>query len=220
MSFSPLPRNFLTDIARRPSEPVVELGCGDGRFGAVLAAAGARVVGLDRSRPRSGIGADVVCDVVVPPLRPGSVAILAAANVLRHLAPGRPPAVPLSWPESLRPDGVLWIFEDQPDGATAAAANYRDLQSWLAAVVPGRAPLLPVDDFRAAQRDATGLAGWEFGLQANSYPARAGAAIDLLTPARGEPEGAARRLIDGIRADGLEYGEFWWARYAPGKDGG
>jgi len=34
---------------------------------------------------------------------------------------------------------------------------------------------------------------------------------------RGDADSAAARLADRIRAEGLAYGDYWWARYAPGK---
>ncbi len=216
MSFFPLPRIFLTDLESRTDRPVVELGCGDGRFGAVIADVGARVIGIDRRPPSCGTAADLVGDVVDPPLSPGSVPVLVAANLLRHLAFDRPEAVPGSWIGLLRPGGVLWIFEDEPGDATPGAANYKDLQSWLARLVPGRSPLLSLTSFRDGFAPGADD-GWSFGLAANEYPASVDGALAVLEPDFGDVEGEAGRLADRIRAHGLSYGQYWWARYAPGE---
>ena len=216
MSFFPLPRIFLTDLESGADPQVVELGCGDGRFGAVIADAGVRAIGIDR-RPRScGTAADLVGDVVDPPLLPGSVQVLVAANLLRHLDLPGPDAVPASWTGLLRPGGVLWIFEDEPGDATAGAANYADLQSWLARLVPGRSPLLSLASFRDCFSPGADE-GWSFGLAANEYPASVDGALAVLEPDFGDVEGEAGSLADRIRADGLGYGQYWWARYAPGE---
>jgi SAM-dependent methyltransferase len=42
---------FWQDVARREGGPVLELGCGTGRLTIPVARTGARVVGIDRSRP-------------------------------------------------------------------------------------------------------------------------------------------------------------------------
>ena len=54
---------------------------------ALLAAAGARPWRVDHRSPRAGTVADIVADALAPPLVPGSIRFLVAANLLRQLWP-------------------------------------------------------------------------------------------------------------------------------------
>ncbi|MHB8079379.1 MAG: class I SAM-dependent methyltransferase, partial [Candidatus Krumholzibacteriia bacterium] len=161
MSFSPLPATFLEDLALIADRPALELGCGDGRFSAVLAAHGARPWRLDRRAPRRGTVADVVADAQALPLPDGSVALLVAANLLRHLWTSRGPlAVPAAWQRCLAPDGRLWIFEDEPVSQPPAARHYREAMTLLARLDPGRRPPLSLGRFQGPLDDGGRRAGW------------------------------------------------------------
>ena len=142
MSFSPLPKTLIADLARPGSGPVVDLGCGDGRFGARLREHHAGpLFGLDRSRGPH-VRAAAIADLQRPPLRGGGCGILVAANLLRHLP--EPASAVAAWRRALRPDGVLWILEDEPAADEGPGSLYRDLQGWLLRHGPsGRGPLLP-----------------------------------------------------------------------------
>ncbi len=212
MSFFPLPRTFLDDLSPRPAR-VVELGCGDGRFTAVLRERGLRPLGLDRRSRRQGSAADVVADAVRLPLPDGGVDLLVAANLLRQVwPPGPSAAVPPGWLRCLRPGGLLYIFEDEPGGRPAAARNYRDLQRFLSLLAPGRRrPLLARARF--ARRLGAGAAGWTLGRARNRWPVDAGRVAAWLDTLGGGPEGEAARLAAAIRDRGLDYGTYWWARY-------
>jgi 2-polyprenyl-3-methyl-5-hydroxy-6-metoxy-1,4-benzoquinol methylase len=84
-------RAFLLDHVRA-GQRVLDLGCGDGRFGAELAAAGARVVGADvaheavrRARAR-GLEAVVVGEEGPLPFAADSFDVVWAGEVLEHVA--------------------------------------------------------------------------------------------------------------------------------------
>lgn len=214
MSFSPLPATFLDDLRWARGRTVVELGCGDGRFTAVLRRHGARPVGLDRRRPAAGSAAAVVADARRLPLREGSVALLVAANLLRQLwpLPGRA-AVPADWQRCLAPGGRLWVFEDEPTARPASARNYRDLQAFLARLdVWSRRPLLARAEFLRCLGGGPAADRWRCDAAANAE--RPGDLGPLLAGLEsGGDEGEGRRLAAAIRRHGLAYGDFWWARW-------
>jgi len=216
MSFCPLPKIFLDDLTHLADRPAIEVGCGDGRFSSVLAAHGARPWRLDRIPPRRGTIADAVADARALPLRDGSVALLVAANLLRHLWPARgPAAVPEAWRRCLAPDGRLWIFEDEPVSSPPVARHYREAMTLLARLDPGRRrALLPLGRF-LARLDAGGRReGWRHGMAANEAVVAAPEALARLVGGQGGgPAAPGPRLAAAIRRDGISYGPYWWARW-------
>lgn len=215
MSFTPLPKIF-TETCLDPEIPfpqILELGCGDGCFGEVLTHAGLTSWGLDNSGPERGTVAQVVGDALAPPIAAGSLDVLVAPNLLRHLIPGDPGLGFLSrWMELLKPRGSLFIFEDEPGDTPVQVAHYRDLMDFLRRLMPrSRGPLLPLKEFQARVESLDDAVSWEFGQARNRYPINAQVVLDFL----GRPENAEawlKRLIDGISRDGLAPGFFWWAR--------
>jgi SAM-dependent methyltransferase len=220
MSFCPLPAIFLEDLVLTADRPAIEVGCGDGRFSTVLAARGVRPWRLDRIPPRRGTVADAVADVRALPLPDGSVALLVAANLLRHLWPARgSEAVPETWRRCLAPDGRLWIFEDEPVSRPPAARHYRDAMTLLARLDPGgRRPLLTLGRFLARLDAGARREGWRHGMATNEAIVEdPGALTRLLGGQGGGPEAPGVRLAAAIRRDGISYGPFWWARWT-GED--
>ncbi len=220
MPFDPLP-TILADlcVAARSNPPrAVELGCGDGRLLALLRARGLDCVGLDRLPPAAGSTAAIVGDARRPPLRPGSLDLVIAANLVRHLWPSAPGAPFLAdWLGLLRPGGSLLVLEDEPAGQPAAAARYRDLQAFLARVAPGtRGPLLAAAAFRRGLPPGLAARIVSAGEQDNSWPQDAAAAVALLRSGRPAPGGEADRLARAIEADGLACGRQWWCELRAG----
>lgn len=209
MSFTPLPTSLVLDLRRAAGEAVVELGCGEGRLTRRLTPHHSDVIGIDRERPVTSPGA--VADAAAPPLRSASVAVLVMGNLYRYLDDGG--ARLRRWRDALQPGGVIWILEDEPAADGEPGALYRDLQAYLDTLVHDRrGALLPLDRFRAGL-DST--RGWTFGRERNtetmeeSGPLLAG--LDL----HASKSPAAARIAAAIRADGLDYGHYWWARWAP-----
>jgi SAM-dependent methyltransferase len=222
MSFCPLPTIFLDDLAEVSGRPTIELGCGDGRFSALLAARGGRPWRLDRLSPARGTVADVVADARALPLGDGGVALLVAANLLRHLWPSRgSEAVPEGWFRCLAPNGRLWIFEDEPVSRPPAARHYRDAMTLMARLDPGgRRPLLPLGRFLARLDAGDRRAGWRHGMAANETAIEAPEALALLLGGQGGgPEAPGVRLAAAIRRDGISYGPYWWARWTAESPG-
>ncbi len=218
MPFSPLPKTFLEDLHERRHGRVVELGCGDGRLRDLLRAAGAAPVCLDRRPPSAGSVADLVADAGALPFPDGGISFLVAANLLRHLWPRlRPAVVPSSWQRCLARSGRLFILEDEPLAAPAAARHYRDLQVFLHQLAPwGRGPLLPRHAFEQALADVPDSPGkWRLGSQENRWPADPQVVLEMLRGTDQEPRGEAARLTAAISADGLSYGRCWWACWEP-----
>jgi SAM-dependent methyltransferase len=229
MSFFPLPTTLLEDLARFRGEPIVELGCGDGRFSAVLMAAGAALWRVDRRPPWIGSAADLVADARMLPFKSGRIGLLVCANLLRQLWPpvsDRP--VPDEWRRCLRPGGVLFLLEDEPTANPPAASHYRELQAFLARVAPQiRRPLLPRRRFLKRLSNAGELHSWRHGQRRNDYPADVGVVSSWLRSsagagetrtgqqATGNDEGV--RLAAALERDGLCYGDYWWARWSSGE---
>jgi transglutaminase-like putative cysteine protease len=81
-----------------------------------------------------------------------------------------------------------------------------------------RGPLLPLTEFQALLKSLGLPARWEFGLARNRYSINADAVLNWL--GRGEPlDGWLSRLIEGIGRDGLDPGNFWWARARMSSEG-
>lgn len=221
MSFTPLPKIF-TDLclhAVLPPPRILELGCGDGCFRAVLADHGISCWGLDLVGPEGGTVVDVVGDARDLPVAGGSVDILLVPNLLRHLVPAEPALGFLEgWLEALKPGGFLFIFEDEPVTEPLAAAHYRDLQDFLSRLMPeSRGPMLSLESFKARLTDRVPLSRWEFGTARNLQPLDASTVLAFLEPVSGD-SGEIRRLQAGIRHDGLTPGDYWWARVAKATD--
>lgn len=216
MSFSPLPAIFLEDLALIAGRPAVEVGCGDGRFSAVLQTHGVRPWRFDRRAPRRGTIAQVAAEARALPLADGSVALLVAANLLRHLWSARGgEALPEAWHRCLAPDGRLWIFEDEPVSRPPAARHYRDAMTLLARLDPqGRRPLLSLGQF-LGRLDAAGRRnGWQHGMAGNEMTIDAPEALAVLLAGEGgDTRAPGARLAAAIRRDGLSYGPYWWARW-------
>jgi SAM-dependent methyltransferase len=216
MPFIPLPKNFTDLCTSGQFEPSrsVELGCGDGRFLNILRDSGFTVWGLDRIPPAGGSAADIVADALSPPLAAGSLDLVVASNLVRHLAV-RHEGLPFldTWLGLLQPGGSLYIFEDEPGDSPAGTANFRDLHAFLARLMPvTRGPLLPLDKFRAAVDRSACPACWDYGRVKNEYQLDAGAAMRMLRGQGATPQGEASRLIRAIGRRGLDAGWYWWAR--------
>jgi SAM-dependent methyltransferase len=214
MSFSPLPKTFLDLLHRPDAGPIVELGCGDGRFSALLPEAAGCLLRIDRRPPSRGTVADLVADARALPLTTGMASLLISPNLLRHLWPvveGRP--VPAEWLRCLRPGGSLCIFEDEPVSSPAAARHYRDLQAFLARLQPReRKPLLPRRVFeRTLQRWEGPRGAWRLGRRRNSWPANSADVVRWLRALGRGASSEAGRLAAAIEKDGLAYGPYWWA---------
>ncbi len=215
MPFSPLPGPFLDEagaLALRP-HVAVELGCGAGDFGAVLASTGLSVIGLDAGRPLPAGRPAVLGDALRPPLAPGSCDLLIAANLVRHLVPRRRELEFLvGWVGLLRPGGALYVFEDEPRGGPGPEGNYGRLQTLLARVAPqSRGPLLGRDVF-AQRAAALGLRIADGGTWPNTWPLDARAVLTMLAAGRPEPNGEVARLMRSIGREGIACGTAWWAR--------
>jgi SAM-dependent methyltransferase len=217
MPFDPLPES-LSELCRPPFAAdfrAVELGCGDGRLLGLLRRKGLPCTGLDRLPRAAGSMADVVGDACRPPFLPGSIDLLVAGNFVRHLLPRRPDGAFLrEWLGLLRPGGSLFVLEDEPGGG-AAAANYRDLQAFLARLDPlGRGPLVSADAFRQALPPDLAATVRDGGVMDNRWPLDAAAVMTMLASGRPAPGRTAARLLAAIGANGVAYGRQWWCRLA------
>jgi hypothetical protein len=214
MSFSPLPDVFLTELRDASTGPVVELGGGDGRFTRILTAAGGRPAVVDRHRGEAfTLAPGILADAAAPPLR--CVSMLVAGNLLHHLwrADARRGVV-VSWIDCLAAGGRLYVFEDEPTAAPGPARNYRDLQALLARIVPWRRALLPGRDFERAVRAAAHPGVWTFGRMRNQFPAAdRHDVLSLLADERGVTPDRVAALARRVAAEGIDYGEYWWARF-------
>ena len=217
MSFTPLPTTLSTILADlHPTRArVVELGSGDGRFTAEIRRTGVSVIGVDRALPATGARASVVGDALSPPVLPGSCDLVLVANLVRHLLPSRPdPGFLSAWTDLLVPGGWLFILEDEPTPRPKGAVRYRQLQEFLARVVPrGRGPLIGLGTFRDILARHRRHEGWIFGGDVNRYALDPEPVVAMLRGADLDPNGQAARLAADIERDGLDPGRFWWAAH-------
>ena len=227
MPFSPLPKTFLEDLQRHRHGLIVELGSGDGAFTQLLHQAGCSPLTIDR-RPMGSAaeGPTIIADALRPSLRPASVDLLVAANLLRHLWPlPAEAALPGAWFDLLKPTASLYILEDEPGAEPVSAQLYRDLQNFLARLLPeSRRPLLPLATFQSrlesrGDEGAHGTAGglssgnWTFGTLVNRWPVSRDSVLSWLQRPDAHRDGEAARLAAAIAEEGLSYGSYWWARW-------
>lgn len=214
MPFEPFPEMFAGDLerlVRRDGTCGLDLGCGDSDLARRLTDAGLPVWGLDRS-PDGAVS--VIADAMRLPVADKGVDLLLAANLARHLLRGRPDGGFLAhWFGALRPGGVLYVLEDEPDLSTPARRNYHDLQAFLAVLCgPGRGPLVPLRKVRPLAERALPGADVRGGRLANRRRADVRAVLDMLRRGEGGDRGEAGRLRRLIARHGLDYGPYWWLR--------
>lgn len=218
MPFLPLPASVVEHLSQLDPavDRALELGSGEGHVQDLIAAAGGQCLGLDLRHPATGTVCDLVGDARRPPVRPGSLKMLVAANLLRHLTPRHRLAEYVnSWRELLAPSGALFILEDEPSLATTAERNFRDLQEFLAQLMPeSRGPLLPLARFRS-DIAANAPGDWTFGTVRNRERIDATAVVRFLAGGQGTPTGPLATLIRSIGRDGLDPGCYWWACLRP-----
>lgn len=219
MAFSPLPTRFTDLLANMEADQstVLELGSGEGHFQSLVQKQGQQCLGLDIRSPSSGAVCDLVGDARRPPIKSGSISLLVAANLVRHLVPRHKlPQYINQWRGMLKPGGSLFIFEDEPSQATRPERNFRDLQAFLAQLMPeARGPLMPLKRFQALVEAEENPGQWQFGTQLNHETIDAGEVVRFLAAGDGVPSGAVAGLIKSIGRDGLAPGNYWWAQVGP-----
>jgi SAM-dependent methyltransferase len=216
MPFAPLPAEFLKilDNISDSHAVVLDLGCGEGHFTQMVSRPGIHVFGLDMSLSGSP-GLDLQGDALDPPVLPGSIDLLLAANLVRHLLRGDPEGTFLhKWQKLLKPGGVMVLFEDEPAESPKAVKNYHDVQLFLAQLVgPGRGPLLPWKKFQKIASGQPYPGSWKFGLEENGTVADPSRVLDFLAGTSGQVAPEVANLMAGIKMNGLAYGSYWWAQW-------
>ncbi len=216
MPFNPLTTHFtdFLDQLDPDTATVLELGSGEGGFRALLPPGSPVLLGLDLRQPALGTVCDLVGDARHPPLRPGSIDLLVAANLVRHLVPRHRLAEFIRhWRSLLKPAGALFIFEDEPSQATPAERNFGDLQAFLAQLMPeSRGSLLALSRFRKMIAEDADVTPWTFGFQRNEETLEATEVMRFLGAGEGTPTGPVARLIRAIGRDGVAPGRYWWAQ--------
>ena len=219
MAFSPLPKTFIDSLSHLNSADsvVFELGSGQGHFRAQLQKQGCDCLGMDIRPPVAGMVCDVVGDARKVPLKPGSVSLLIAANLVRHLVPRHRLGDYISqWRGLLKPGGSLVIFEDEPSQATRQVRNFGDLQDFLAQLMPeSRGPLMPLKRFKELVDCDNDGESWTFGIEHNQETINATEVVRFLAGGAGVPTGTVAGLIKSIGRDGLAPGKYWWAEIGP-----
>ena len=209
MSFSPIPTTLKTDLAGLGTGVVLDLGCGDGRWTTSLRQHAPSVIALDKSQALAP-AAEVVGDVISPPVQPHSCALVMAANLLRHLP--NPHSALTLWRSLLVPGGILWVFEDEPAADGEPGVLYRDLQQYLKKLNPrGRGALWPQVRFESM---IVNEPGWLLDSFTNEEQLQDKASLLLMLDqmvAHGDAEAA--RLATGLRQGPFSYGRTWCARW-------
>lgn len=211
MSIAPLPAPLIDRLDR--AGRVLDLGCGETTLLDGGKRDGALYVALDRRGPTFGSVANLVADALQPPFRRESFDLVVAAQLFRHIGePGGAAGILSCWQDLVKPGGALYLFEDEPDLADPACANYVALQAFLARLLPERRrPLLPRSRFEAIIGATDRATGWTLGSAANELKPDPAAVLAMLQGAARDEGGEAARLGRRIAADGLSYGRFWWA---------
>lgn len=129
---------YVPDGSWLTGKLVLDAGCGAGRFTALAAGYGARVVGLDRSEavdraaascaPYAQRASFVQGDLLRPPLRQGAFDVVFSIGVLHHAADTRRGVLSLA--RLLRPGGMLivWVYPHAYWGGPVRGAITRALR--------------------------------------------------------------------------------------------
>jgi SAM-dependent methyltransferase len=218
MSFWPLPTTLVEGlVAASRRGPLVELGCGEGRFARRLRELGLETIGLDRRRPGPEGGVDFVNgDLMHPPFARESVAGFILANALRHVPVPAWPQVGSELHDAARPGGLAVVLEDDPVPRSRPEENYRKAVMLLAAMSPERGGPVSAQTCLDAWRERWGPPRWQ-GLQTNEEPVH-----DPLAPLRwlqARTEGrrqkaALARLRAQVEQHGMQYGRYWCCIFA------
>ncbi len=184
---------------------------------ALVEAQGKHCLGLDLRHPVTGAVCNLVGDARRAPIRPGTVRLLVAANLVRHVLPRHKLGEHVAhWRSLLKSGGMLFIFEDEPSQSSAGVRNFKDLQAFLAQLMPeARGPLLSQEKFRHLVGAPTVPEGWTFGFQRNEETINASEVMRFLSAGDGAAEGGVAKLIRAIGRDGLDPGQYWWAQVGP-----
>ncbi len=128
------------DASLLTPRPLLDVGTGDAQT--VLELADATAVGIDRSletlraAKQSGLGRVVCGDTLSLPFRPGSFAVVLAADLLHHIPDSSLTNVLREARAVLRPDGrlVAWWYEQSPHPAPDAPRFPRGVDEVLRAL--------------------------------------------------------------------------------------
>lgn len=217
MPFAPLPTTFLKSLHKLAGSgaAVLDLGCGEGSFTELIQCPGVHLFGLDNSIPSCAQNTHVLGNALMPPILPGSIDLLLASNLVRHLLPSDPKGRFLKmWQDLLKPGGMLVVFEDEPAGDPQAVRNYRDVQLFLARLVGvSRGPLLSSNNFLELVSTSDNPKSWEVGLEKNSVTADVEIVLGFLAGSSGQVSVGVEDLMQRIKNSGLEYGHYWWAKW-------
>ena len=218
MPFSPLPAEFtdlLNDLAHRSNPRIIDFGSGQGELSSLLTGFDLSVWGLDRLPEAAGVAAQLRGDALYPPVLPGSLDCILAGNLVRHLLVQQKTGSFLQlWLELLRPGGCVFIFEDEPGSESEAVRNFKDLQAFLALLMPStRGPLFSRSQFRKQVSRWTPGQQWSTGVVANAIKPDAEFVCNMLSEGLSAPESpsGAGQLLSRIERHGLSYGSYWWA---------
>ncbi len=218
LSFSPLPpafQLFLRNLKKLNDAQVLDLGSGQGGFASLFAGGPVLLWQLDRLPAEVGVLASIRGDALNPPIKSQSLDGLLAGNLVHHLIAQEPEAGFLGlWFNLLKPGGRIFLFEDEPQKGTPAENNYKDLQTFLARLMPTyRGALLSLQDFLELAAIKKPEIKWESGLVHNQNDPDAGQVCAML---KGDGRGAfgggqGEVLAKAIEEQGLSYGTYWWA---------
>ncbi len=222
MPWARLPEIFVDELQAVEARGgrCLELGCGDGALRAAVARLGVALPGLDRFRGPDG-AVSLVGDARRPPLLAGSLDLLVAANLARHLVPrDRRWGFVGGWTDLLAPGGALYVFEDEPRRSPAACRNFRDVQAFLAELMPlERGPLLETASMERAARRAGTWRITHTGRVDEFEKLDAGAVTAMLRGDGGAPALHVARLLKALESGGLAAGGYWWCRITARENG-
>ncbi len=219
MPFSPLPSElltFLADLQTRSNPRIMDLGSGLGAFSQLLAGFDLPVWGLDRLPTAVGTRAHLQGDALHPPILSGSLDCILAGNLVRHLLIQSGGGSFLQiWLDLLCPGGSIFLFEDEPGKTSPAEKNFKELQTFLACLMPSsRGGLFCRSQFSTQVKNWTPGQKWTTGLVSNRCKPDVDAVCRMLAEGihQSSPVGPAEQLLARIEKHGLSYGSFWWAQ--------
>jgi SAM-dependent methyltransferase len=204
MSFWPFPKIILAELEAGLARGVgVEIGAGEGRLTRRLAGCGIPLHAVDL-RPT----AELCADACALPFAVGSLGLVVAGNLLRHLKQPARAAFLVQAGAALTVDGRLLLIEDEPEARDSAESNYRHALKLLSDADSTRGAVLDLDEVLAMRPDMLATLAVDVSVDNEEVIADASAPLRWLSSRGFSAHAGFQEFADAVARDGMRYGRY------------
>jgi SAM-dependent methyltransferase len=204
MSFWPIPKIILDELQAGLLRGVgIEIGAGEGRLTRRFADCGIRLHAVDLRST-----AEIRADACALPFVGGSLGLVVAGNLLRHLEePARAGFLDQAG-AVLASGGRLLLIEDEPEARDPAESNYRHALELLKYADPARGGVLDLDGVLATRPDSLARLVVDVSVDNEESIDDASAPLRWLSSRGFADQPGFRELSDAVARDGMSYGRY------------